>query len=101
LAGLAHEKRLRIFQLLVRHGASGMRTREIAQQVDVSPTNLSFHLTELGRAGLLRRDRDGRYARYMVDVAAVRRLLTYLAEDCCLSDVSLLAQLSGGTRSAA
>jgi ArsR family transcriptional regulator, arsenate/arsenite/antimonite-responsive transcriptional repressor len=100
LAALAHEYRLRIFRLLVKRGASGMRTSEIATQVDVSPTNLSFHLTELGRAGLLRRNRDGRYARYTVDVEAVRRLLTYLAEDCCLSDASLVARLSE-TRSAA
>jgi ArsR family transcriptional regulator, arsenate/arsenite/antimonite-responsive transcriptional repressor len=101
LAALAHENRLRIFRLLVKHGASGMRTREIAQQVDVSPTNLSFHLAELGRSGLLRRNRDGHSVRYSVDVEAVRRLLAYLAEDCCLSDVSLMAQFSGATRSAA
>ena len=34
-----------------------MRTSEIAEQVGVGPTNLSFHLTELGRSGLLRRNR--------------------------------------------
>jgi ArsR family transcriptional regulator len=94
IAALAHEHRLRVFRLLVKHGASGMRTSEIAKQIDVSPTNLSFHLTELSRAGLLRRHRDGRHVRYTVDVAAVSQLLTFLAKNCCLSDASLIAQLS-------
>jgi hypothetical protein len=41
----------------VKRGVSGMRTSEIAKQVGVGLTNLSFHLTELGRSGLLRRNR--------------------------------------------
>jgi DNA-binding transcriptional ArsR family regulator len=100
LAALAHEHRLHIFRLLVKCRPSGMRTSEIARQVGVSPTNLSFHLAELDHAGLLRRDREGRYIRYAINVDTVRWLLTYLAEDCCLSDVNLLSQLSAASRPA-
>jgi ArsR family transcriptional regulator, arsenate/arsenite/antimonite-responsive transcriptional repressor len=83
LAALAHAHRLRIFRLLVRRGPSGMPAGEIAERVGIGPTNMSFHLKELDRAGLLRATRDGRYIRYAVDVEGMRKLLTYLTEDCC------------------
>ena len=83
LAALAHQHRLRIFRLLVKQGPSGMPAGEIADRVGISATNTSFHLKELDRAGLLRATRDGRYIRYAVDVDGMRRLLTYLTEDCC------------------
>ena len=83
LAALAHGHRLRIFRLLVKQGPSGMPAGEIAGRVGISATNTSFHLKELDRAGLLRATRQGRYVRYAVDVEGMRRLLTYLTEDCC------------------
>ena len=83
LAALAHRHRLRIFRLLVKRGPSGMPAGEIAERVGIGPTNTSFHLKELDRAGLLRATRDGRYVRYAVHVDGMRRLLSYLTEDCC------------------
>ena len=83
LAALAHRHRLRIFRLLVKRGPSGMPAGEIAERVGIGPTNTSFHLKELDRAGLLRATRDGRYVRYAVHVDGMRKLLSYLTEDCC------------------
>lgn len=83
LAALAHEQRLGIFRLLVRQGPNGMAAGEIAQAVGASPTSTSFHLKELDRAGLIHATRDGRYVRYAVHIDGMRRLLTYLTEDCC------------------
>ena len=83
LAALAHQHRLRIFRLLVKCGSSGLPAGEIAERVGIGPTNMSFHLKELDRAGLLRATRDGRYVRYAVHVDGMRRLLSYLTEDCC------------------
>jgi DNA-binding transcriptional ArsR family regulator len=83
LAALAHQHRLGIFRLLVKQGPSGMPAGEIADRVDISATNTSFHLKELDRAGLLRATRHGRYIRYAIDVEGMRQLLTYLTEDCC------------------
>ena len=83
LAALAHEHRLRIFRLLVKRGPSGIPAGEIAERLGLTPTNLSFHLKELDRAGLIRPTRDGRYIRYAVNVDGMRKLLTYLTEDCC------------------
>jgi DNA-binding transcriptional ArsR family regulator len=83
LAALAHRHRLRIFRLLVKQGPSGMPAGEIAGRVGIGPTNASFHLKELDRAGLLRATREGRTVRYAVHVEGMRKLLSYLTEDCC------------------
>jgi DNA-binding transcriptional ArsR family regulator len=83
LSALAHDHRLAVFRLLVKLGPSGLPAGEIAQRIGVSATNASFHLKELDRAGLLRSTRNGRHVRYAVDVEGMRKLLTYLTEDCC------------------
>ena len=61
LAALAHQHRLRIFRLLVRAGPSGVPAGEIAEQVSISLTAMSFHLKELDHAGLVTSTRDGRF----------------------------------------
>ena len=83
LAALAHVHRLGIFRLLVKRGPSGLPAGEIADKMGIGPTNTSFHLKELDRAGLLRATRDGRYIHYAIDVEGMRKLLTYLTEECC------------------
>jgi DNA-binding transcriptional ArsR family regulator len=83
LAALAHQHRLRIFRLLVKQGPSGMPAGEIADAIGISATNMSFHVKELDRAGLLRSTRQGRFIRYAIDVDGMRELLTYLTEECC------------------
>jgi DNA-binding transcriptional ArsR family regulator len=83
LAALAHQHRLRIFRLLVKQGPSGMPAGEIADAIGISATNMSFHVKELDRAGLLRATRQGRFIRYAIDVDGMRELLTYLTEECC------------------
>ena len=83
LAALAQEHRLRIFRLLVAQGPSGMSAGEIADRIGIGATNMSFHLKELDRAGLLRATRQGRFIRYAIHVDGMRELLTYLTEQCC------------------
>jgi DNA-binding transcriptional ArsR family regulator len=93
LAALAHPQRLAIFRLLVRQGPSGLPAGEIAEAVGATPTAASFHLKELDRAGLLHSTREGRYIRYAVHFEGMRKLLTYLTEDCCQGQ----PELCGGT----
>lgn len=83
LSALAHVHRLRIFRLLVVAGPSGVPAGEIAEEIGVAPTALSFHLKELDHAGLVTSSRDGRFIRYALKVEGMRQLLTYLTEDCC------------------
>jgi len=83
LSALAQEHRLRIFRLLVKEGPYGVPAGAIAEHVGISPTSTSFHLKELDHAGLVTATREGRFVRYAVRVEGMRRLLTYLTEDCC------------------
>ena len=64
-------------------GAVGDAGRRDCGSVGISATNTSFHLKELERAGLLRATRRGRQIIYAVHVEGMRKLLTYLTEDCC------------------
>ncbi|MFM1816090.1 MAG: transcriptional regulator, ArsR family [Pseudomonadota bacterium] len=83
LQALAHEHRLAIFRLLVRHGPNPVPAGEIARAIGISPTATSFHLKELDRAGLVYSTREGRYIRYAVHIESMRAFLAFLAEDCC------------------
>lgn len=83
LAALAQETRLAIFRLLVPAGPNGLPAGEIAERLGVVASTLSFHLKELERAGLLRSWRRQRQILYAADYEGMRRLLTFLTEDCC------------------
>ncbi|HWK37367.1 MAG TPA: metalloregulator ArsR/SmtB family transcription factor [Hyphomicrobium sp.] len=83
LSALAHDQRLAIFRLLVKAGPSGLPAGEIAEAIGATPTSASFHLKELDRAGLIHATRAGRYIRYAIQFDGMRRLLTFLTEDCC------------------
>lgn len=83
LGALAHPHRLATFKLLIVAGPSGVTAGDIARELGIAATALSFHLKELDRAGLIRAWRAGRYIRSAVEVDAVRRLIGYLVDDCC------------------
>ena len=82
-AALAHETRLAVLRLLVREGPNGLPAGAIAEALDVVASTLSFHLKELERAGLLTSWRRQRQIFYAADFEGLRRLLTFLTEDCC------------------
>ncbi|MDP9141748.1 MAG: metalloregulator ArsR/SmtB family transcription factor [Pseudomonadota bacterium] len=83
LSALAQGSRLAIFRLLVQHGPEGLPAGEIAGQLGIANSALSFHLKELTHAGLLRARQDGRYIYYAPDFAAMNDLIGYLTENCC------------------
>ena len=83
LGALAQETRLSVFRLLVRRGPSGMKAGDIAKELRVTPSTLSHHLAHLERAGLLRSWRVQRQIFYAAEFDGMRRLLTFLTEDCC------------------
>jgi len=86
LAALAQDTRLDIFRLLVQQGTSGLAAGEIAEQLDVSPATLSFHLKELANARLVTSRQDGRFVFYSANFGSMNRLLTFLTENCCAAD---------------
>jgi DNA-binding transcriptional ArsR family regulator len=83
LAALAHEHRLAVFRMLVKAGRDGMAAGEIAAEIGLPASSLSFHLAHLTRAALLTQRRESRSLIYSVDFDAMNELLAYLVEDCC------------------
>ncbi|RUW99321.1 transcriptional regulator, partial [Mesorhizobium sp. M8A.F.Ca.ET.059.01.1.1] len=51
--------------------------------VEVSASNVSFHLKELERAGLVSVRRDSRSMVYSAEYEALSGLIRFLMEDCC------------------
>lgn len=82
-AALAQETRLRIVRLLVKAGQDGMAAGAIAEDVDVSPSNVSFHLKDLEHAGMISSRREARSIIYTADHAALTALIQFLMKDCC------------------
>ena len=82
-AALSQDTRLRILRRLVQAGAAGLPAGVIAEAVGASPSNISFHLKELERAGLVAARRESRSIVYRADYDALSGLVRFLMEDCC------------------
>lgn len=83
LSALAQDHRLAAFRLLVQAGQDGVPAGHIARALDVPPSSLSFHLTQLVQAGLVHQRREGRSLIYSADYAAMAELVGFLTENCC------------------
>ena len=57
---LSQDTRLRLLRHLVRAGPDGIAAGDLADAVGVSPSNVSFHLKEMERAGLVAARREAR-----------------------------------------
>lgn len=80
---LSQETRLRILRMLVIAGPDGVAAGSVAERVEVSASNVSFHLKELERAGLVTVRRDSRSMVYSAAYEALSGLIRFLMEDCC------------------
>ena len=83
LGALAQESRLAAFRLLVQRGPDGLAAGQIAERLDIPPATLSFHLGQLGQAGLVTSTRNGRSIVYAADYKGMDRLMGFLYENCC------------------
>lgn len=87
---LSHPVRLELFRVLAREGPNGLPAGELARQMRMPPSTLSFHLHEMTGVGLLAGVRDGRIVRYRVEAEQLRQLLWFLGEDCCQGRADLV-----------
>ena len=90
---LSQETRLRILRLLVVAGPEGLAAGLIAERAGVSASNVSFHIKELERAGLVSARRESRSILYSVDFGALNGLVRFLMEDCCAGQIGLCVSL--------
>lgn len=93
---LSQGARLRIVRILVRAGHGGMPAGAVAEAVGVSPSNLSFHLKELERAGVVTSRRAARSIIYAADFSALAALVRFLMEDCCSGHPEICAPAVSG-----
>lgn len=93
--------RLDIYRLLVRHGIEGQVAGQIGMQLDIPPTNLSFHLKAMTHAGLLSVEQEGRFQRYRANIPLMLELIAYLTEECCAGQPEQCATLRAASPCAA
>ena len=94
-AALSQETRLGIVRTLVVAGPGGMAAGAIAEKMGVSPSNVSFHLKELERTGLIAQRRESRSIDYSASYETLADLVKFLMEDCCVGHASVRASLNG------
>jgi len=83
-AALSQETRLRIVGLLVKAGPEGLPAGAIGEAMDGSSSSrMSFHLSQLEQAGLVKSRREGRSVLYSADYPALSGLIEFLMRDCC------------------
>ena len=75
--------RLDMFRLLVKYTPEGLVAGEIAKRLNVTSTNLSFHLKELLHAGLITVEKEGRFLRYRANIPDMLDTIAYLTAECC------------------
>jgi DNA-binding transcriptional ArsR family regulator len=92
LAALAQEMRLRVFRALVVAGTQGLTPGALAEQLEVAPNTLSFHLKELTHSNLVSQERQGRHLIYRASIATMNELLGFLTENCCRGEECLTPQ---------
>lgn len=86
LAALAQDTRLSVYRALVQASLDGLTAGAIAQEVQVAPATLSFHLKTLHHAGLVRYEQRGRHVQYYANYERMSTLLAYLTDNCCAGD---------------
>jgi arsenate reductase len=94
LGSLAQPTRLAAFRHLLSAHPGSLPAGEIARRCDVPHNTMSTHLSILSRAGLIAVERQGRVMNYRADLAGFRRLVTFLARDCCNGRPELCGNLA-------
>lgn len=93
-AALSQETRVDLLRLLAGAGDGGLAAGDIAEALQVAPSRLSFHLSALEHAGLVRSVRQGRRVIYSARLTGLRALFEFLTETCCAGRPELCAELA-------
>jgi ArsR family transcriptional regulator, arsenate/arsenite/antimonite-responsive transcriptional repressor len=94
LSALAHETRLDLIRLLTPQGDEGMSAGQIAETLGLAAPRLSFHLSALEQAGLLRSRKVARNVFYSIDTQGIGSTISFVLNDCCRDHPEVLAACS-------
>lgn len=100
LSALAHETRLDLIRLLTPRGTEGMAAGQIAERLGIAAPRLSFHLSALEQAGLLRSRKLARHVFYSVDMHMIGSTISFVLNDCCCHHPDVLAACSHNRQAA-
>jgi ArsR family transcriptional regulator len=79
LRSIADRHRLTILNMLVRAGGAAICVCEFTGELDVPQQNVSYHLKQLIDAGVIVRERRGRYSYYRLVEGALDHIAALLA----------------------
>jgi DNA-binding transcriptional ArsR family regulator len=80
LSALAQETRLRVLSLLAQSDNLSLPAGDISLALGVPQNTLSFHLQHMEAAGLLSRQRKGRFIIYGLKARKLEELILFMAE---------------------
>jgi ArsR family transcriptional regulator, arsenate/arsenite/antimonite-responsive transcriptional repressor len=93
LAELGHSTRLAVFRLLIKAGHPGMAVGDLQRMLAVPGSTLSHHISRLMAAGLVSQERQGRVLICRAEFDALKQLIDFLNEECCVGVDSILTQI--------
>lgn len=93
-SALSQETRLQVVRILVIAGPTGMAAGALADRLNISPSNISFHLKELEHSGLITGQRRSRSIIYAASYGALGGLIRFLMEDCCAGHPEICAPMT-------
>jgi ArsR family transcriptional regulator len=82
-----------IFTMLARGDCEGLSAGDIGVRLNIPLATLSYHLTQLKRAGLVSSRRRARMIVYSANHSAMDGLIEHLIRNCCLKVDSLSLRL--------
>lgn len=85
--------RLDVYRLLVKNAPEGLVAGQIATELGIPNTNLSFHLKALTHASMVSVEQEGRYLRYRANIPMMLEMIAYLTEECCSGHPEVCLQL--------
>lgn len=85
---LSQETRLRVFKLLIEYGDDGAAAGVLSESLGIPHNTLSFHLSHLSQAELISSRKQGRQMIYTSNRKAIRNLIDYLKENCCVREIN-------------
>jgi DNA-binding transcriptional ArsR family regulator len=75
-----------VFRLLIQYGRDGAIPGKLAEELKIPDNTLSFHLSHLSKAGLVRSQKNGRSITYFANTDLMSDLIDYLQESCCIRE---------------
>ncbi len=88
LSALAQETRFAIFTMLAQEEYSALSAGDIGEKLKIRLPTLSYHLSQLKRAGLVSSRRRARTIIYSANHNAIDGLIEHLIKSCCLDSDS-------------